>query len=105
MRGPTPEGLAFRRGCKAVEKLGILAHDEVGEERDLGAFGGQVAEGRHRNVDFVADAADVNEDLRRGLFNELAVQPSDHDVFPSFVKSAVQALRAPAALRPRRGVA
>jgi hypothetical protein len=38
----------------------ILAHREVGEQRDLLADGGQVVEGGHRGVDLVTDPVDVD---------------------------------------------
>src|SRR6185369_10876393 len=54
-------------GEEAEQDLGVLADDEVRQQRDALAGGGQVVEARHRNVDLVADAADVDEDLWRRL--------------------------------------
>lgn len=47
------------------------------------------------DVDFVADAGDVNENLRRIFFKQFAVQSSDHFLGSFFSTKAVQALRAP----------
>src|SRR5204863_6867711 len=65
-------------GEEAVQDLRVLAHDEVREQRDTLADGGQVVEAAHRYVDFVADTVDVDEQLGRGFFGEGAGEASDH---------------------------
>lgn len=47
------------------------------------------------DVDFVADAGNVNQNLRRIFFKQFAVQSSDHFLGSFFSTKAVQALRAP----------
>src|SRR5574337_983440 len=77
-----PDQLAKRRalvvGREAEQLLRVLAHDEVGQQRDLRAQRRQVVEARHRHVDFVADTADVDEHPRRRLARDGAGEPADH---------------------------
>src|SRR5690606_20170156 len=71
------EGHAFVVRQKAEQQLRILAHDELSQQRHLVADIRQVVEAAHRHVDFVADAADIDEDLRGILFGEDAADTSD----------------------------
>ena len=64
--------------AEAEEKMRILAHDEMREQRDLVAHIGQVVERAHRHVDLVGDALDVEQNLRRILFDERAGEASYH---------------------------
>ena len=67
--------------CRAetVEQLGIFAHDEMREQRDFLSDVRKVVEGGHRNVDFIADAVDVDQNFRRIFFKKRAANASDHD--------------------------
>ena len=114
MRGPIPrnleeraEGLPLGRGEKAVEKHGVFAHDEVRVERHVVSFGGKVAEGRHRHVDFIAESGRLHQNLGRRLFQQFSVNASDHleSFFVRVCAKFVQDARAPRTKRPRRAVA
>lgn len=72
------EDVALTLREEAVEELRVLAHDVVREERHLVPLGREIAEGGHGNVELVADAAGVDDDLRRFLFDEGAADASDH---------------------------
>jgi hypothetical protein len=72
------ERLALRRGGKAIEQLGVLAHHEVGQQRDRLAEGGQVVEGAHGHADFIAHAMAIDQHVGRVLEAERAGEFSDH---------------------------
>jgi len=72
------ERLALGPGGKAVEQLGILAHHEVGQQRDRLAERGQVVEGAHRHADLVAHAVAVDQHVGRVLEAEGSGELSDH---------------------------
>src|SRR4030095_13860134 len=61
------KGAALLEAGKAVERMSVFAHDEMGVERDGLARSGQPIERAHRHVELVAHAAHVEEHLRRGL--------------------------------------
>ena len=65
--------------AEAEEEMRVLAHDEMSEEHDALARGGQVVERAHRHVDFVGDALHVEQDLRRVLLDEDSGEAADHD--------------------------
>ena len=74
VRAPTPlilsswrNACALRLGGEAVQQMRILAHQQMGVQRDLRAGRGQLVEGAHRHVDLVADALHVDQHLRRML--------------------------------------
>ena len=56
----------------------VLANDEMGEKRDALAGGRQVVERAHRHVDFVSDALNVEQKLRRILLEQYAGEAADH---------------------------
>lgn len=64
------EGLALALAEKAVQQLRVLAHHELGQQGHLGPGLGQVVEGAHRHLDFVADPVDVHQQLRRIFFQQ-----------------------------------
>ena len=74
--------LAKRRtlivGQEAEQHLRVFADDEMSQQGDPLAERRQVVEAAHRNVDLIADAVHVDEQLRRRFFREGACQSSDH---------------------------
>ena len=72
MRGPTPETFNRLRnsvrscsGGETIEHMRILAHHQMGQQARALAEGRQTIEGRHRCLDLVADAADLEQQVRR----------------------------------------
>jgi hypothetical protein len=65
---------------EAVQVMAVLAHDQVGMQGDFFAGGGQVVEGAHRHIDFVAEALHIHRDGRRILFDERSGDAADHGV-------------------------
>src|SRR5580658_998204 len=65
-------------GGERVQHVRILAHHQVSEQVHLGANRRQVKERRHRGLDLVAEAADLDRQLRRGLGGDPAAQRADH---------------------------
>ena len=62
----------------ALGLAAILAHRHVNVQRHRCVERGQLAKGVHRDIDFVADAADVEQN-RRWLFGQqTAMQAADH---------------------------
>ena len=59
----------FGVGREPVKLMGIFAHDQVGEQRHLGARRRQVVERAHRHVELVTYALHVHQDLRRALLD------------------------------------
>jgi hypothetical protein len=72
------EGVAFVMREEAEQQLRVFAHDEVRQQRDPLTERRQVVEARHRHVDLVAHAFDIEKNLRRGFFRQIASEPSDH---------------------------
>src|SRR3954463_5804557 len=64
----------------------VLAHDEVGVERDRLTGCRQVVESAHGHVDFVAHAADADQHRRRMLGGEPPSQPADQTSLPFFIR-------------------
>ena len=56
----------------------VFADDKLGVKLHGFAQGGQVVESLHGYVGFVADAVNVNDDLRRIFLDEFAGQSADH---------------------------
>ncbi len=65
-------------GHKAVKDMGVFAHDQVGQELDGLAGGGELVKGGEGNEDLVADAVDFHRDLGGKGVNEFALQKSNH---------------------------
>src|SRR5690606_10392905 len=73
--------------CAETEKqMHVLAHDEVGMERDLSTNGGQVVERAHRHVNLITDALHVDEHQRWKLFQQQAGYSADHTRRPRFIR-------------------
>jgi len=66
------EGGTLLGGEKPEQHLRVLAHHEMGQQRHALAERRQVVERAHRHVDLVADAADVDQQLRRVLRRQQA---------------------------------
>src|SRR5258706_15983775 len=64
----------------------VLAHHEMREQGHVLPGHGQVVEGAHRHLDFVADSARLDQDLRRIFFEEHARQSADHTSLPRFTR-------------------
>ena len=58
----------------------ILAHQQMHEQSDRLAGGGQLVQSAHRHVDFVTDSVDVDEDHGGAFFQQDAAQSSNHSV-------------------------
>ena len=56
----------------------VFTDDKLGVKLHGFAQGGQVVESLHGYVGFVADAVDVDDDLRRVFLDEPAGQSADH---------------------------
>ena len=69
---------AFVFAAEAVQQVRVFPHDEVSEKRDALTRRGQVIERAHRHVDFVCDALNVEQELRRILFEQNAGKTADH---------------------------
>ena len=72
--GPTPgdldeaaEQATLRFAPEAIEHVRVLAHHQMRQQLHLGADRRQVKERRHRRLDLIADAADLDGQLRRRL--------------------------------------
>ena len=74
------EGGAFLGRGKSKQQMRVFADDKLGVEMDGFANGRQVVESLHRNVGFITDAVDVDNDLRRIFLNQFACEPADHGV-------------------------
>src|SRR5882762_6610050 len=73
-----PERAPLGVGAEAVEKMRVLAHHEMREQGHALPGRGQVVEGAHRHLDFVADSGRFHQDLRRIFFEEHPGEPPDH---------------------------
>src|SRR5229473_4468186 len=89
--------LAERRALlerrEAVQRVRILAHDEVREQAQRLAGCRQLVERAHRHIELVGDAADIDQHLRRVLRGEPPGEPADQTSLPfrtrkPFVESA-----------------
>ena len=65
-----PESSALVVGGEAIQLMRILAHDQLGVQRDFFADGGKIVEGAHRHVDFITDARPVHQHQRGVLFQQ-----------------------------------
>src|ERR1700675_2336210 len=63
---------------EAVEGELVFAHVRVDKQRGFGVQGADAGEGRERDVDLIADAAHIEEDLIRALVSELAAERANH---------------------------
>ena len=72
------ERAALVVAAEAEQQVRVLADDEVREQHDALAGGGQVVERAHRHVHFVRDALDVEQELRRVFLEQDARQAADH---------------------------
>src|SRR5690606_25470936 len=69
--------------AEAIQHVRVLAHDQVRVQADLAAGRRQGVERRHRRFQLVADAAHVDEELRRLLGAEASAQKADHRAVPA----------------------
>src|SRR5438270_5468551 len=72
--------LVFR--SESEEKVRVLAHHKVREQDDVIADIRQVVERAHRHVDFVRNAFDVEQNLRRILLDQRPGKPAYHRILP-----------------------
>src|SRR5690606_1812071 len=72
------EELLLLHGGKAEQHVRVLAHDQVRVQEDLLAGVGQPEERRHRRLQLVADAAALDQHVRRHLARETAPERPDH---------------------------
>jgi hypothetical protein len=72
------EEVALAGGHEAVKHMGILADDEMREQLHFLAGRGELVERRQGDQRFVADAADLDDDLRGQRLNQFAVEKGDH---------------------------
>jgi hypothetical protein len=80
--------MLFTRGDEAVEREGVFANVGVDEKSD---FSVEFAEGgvrRERDLDKIANAADIDEHLIRAFFSEASAELANHGrpVLPPFVR-------------------
>ena len=66
------------RRREAVQNLGVLAHQQMRMQEDVGPDFRQVEKCRHRCLDLIADAAALDDDMRRMLGSQPTVQRTDH---------------------------
>ena len=83
------ERVALGLGREAVELVRVLAHDEMGVERDLGAGRGQLVERAHRHVDLVADAAARRRRSAADASRRACRDAADHRTEPAAALHAV----------------
>jgi hypothetical protein len=69
---------AFRFAQETVQIMSIVTHREMRQQLGLLAGRREIVKSAHRHIKLVADAIDVNHDLRRVLFGEDTGQSSDH---------------------------
>src|SRR5688572_20060341 len=98
------EGGALCRREEAEEQVGIFAHHEMREQRDLFARPRQRIEGAHRHVDLVAHAVAGDDDLREALLQQDALDAPDHRR-PSRLAAGSMRMRPERTRRPRAGIA
>src|SRR5581483_4288035 len=84
---------ALLAGGEAIEVVRVLAHHEVREQADGLAICRQRVEGAHRHVDFVGDAADIDQHLRRVLRREPPGEAADQTSLPLRMRSPRMARR------------
>ena len=70
--------IPFPRGKETVKSMGVLTHDEVGEETDFFSRFGEVIEGGDGDEEFVADALAVNHSAGGPSFGQGAFEKRDH---------------------------
>ena len=63
---------------EAVQRDAVFLLRVMGEQRHFATEFGQVVEGAHRRFEFVADAVDVDDQPRRLLVDQDALQSADH---------------------------
>src|SRR5258705_2695817 len=80
------ERAPLRISAEAIEQMRIFAHDQMREQGHVLPGHGQVVEGAHRHLDFVADSGRLDQDLGRIFFEEHARQPADHTSLPRFTR-------------------
>jgi hypothetical protein len=73
-----PEHAPLLLGAEPEQQMRVFADDEMSEERDALAGRGQVVERAHGHVDFVGDALNVEQNLRRVLLDEDSGETADH---------------------------
>ncbi|MCY1241782.1 hypothetical protein D9M72_547030 [compost metagenome] len=63
---------------EAVEQMSILTHHQVGVQGHRLAHLGQAIQGGHRHFELIAQAVDIDNQVRRLLFSQRAAQTSNH---------------------------
>ena len=74
-----PERAPLGFGAETEEQVRVLAHNEMGEQRNALAEIRQIVESAHRHIDFVRDVLHIEQDLRRVLLYERSGQAADHE--------------------------
>src|SRR5690606_3695499 len=72
------EELALGLGDEAVQHVRVLAHEQMGDQRQRLADLRKLVEGRHRRVDLVPDASDLDRQRRRSFRDQCPLQETDH---------------------------
>src|SRR5439155_7534087 len=68
------EQLLLEQRRETVESERVLAHVRMDPQRDVGAGVDETVEGRQRHEDFIAYAADVEDDAVRMFFENLPAE-------------------------------
>jgi hypothetical protein len=68
-----PEKIAFRRGHKAIEQMGILAHDQMSKQSNPASRARQLVKARERYLDKVSDPLDRDDDLGGQSLDKFAI--------------------------------
>ena len=78
--------VALRGAHETVERVGVFAHRQVGEQLNFLARLRQFVVRRKRDQHLVANAVDGDDDLRREGLDEFSVEKGDHDVITSWAR-------------------
>jgi hypothetical protein len=80
--------MLFAGGNEAVESKGVLTDVGMDEKRHFGMEFAESGISRKGNLDEVANAADIDEDLVRAFFGEATAKLANHGrpVLPPFLR-------------------
>src|SRR5579872_2960551 len=90
--------MLFARGDKAVESESVFADMGVDEKSDFGVKITERGVGGKGDLNEIAHAADIDEDLVRAFFGEASAELANHGrpVLPPFVRLSTSAEKAAA---------
>lgn len=76
-----PEKGSFVETAKTVEHMRVFTDRQMRKQRDFFTHSGQIVEGTHRYIDFIADALTIDQQLWWTLLQQDTLYATNHEIY------------------------